>query len=423
MGRARVLLSNGNSKFQLTVAAAEAEKNGALEALLTAAYPKTVHLKWLSRLQLTNIAAIRRFILRKEAIRDEKIFVAIYSELFAQLATVVRNRFGRNPIEAFLNWLALWAYSLKAAKIIRLLDPNVYHFRSGYGLRSVAIANQKGIHTLCDHSIVHPAVLDEMIGGKSKKTRRHVSRFWSSVQKDLAAAKTILVNSDFVKKTFVDQGVPPERIEVVYWGVDDSFLSALPAVKETDLSSKTARLLFAGMFEDRKGGGVLADSVSGLDDVDWILDLCGLLDPVLRHKHSRFFSNPRVRYQGNLDRFTLANRMAASDVFVFPSLAEGSARVVFEAMAAGCYIITTENAGSIVKDGIHGELVSPGDSNGLRGAIRRAANNLERVRAIGQNNSNLVRTSFTQAKYGEVLLALYDSLISGKRQNGSSNGQ
>ena len=48
-----------------------------------------------------------------------------------------------------------------------------------------------------------------------------------------------------------------------------------------------------------------------------------------------------------------------------PASVEGSARVVFEALAAGCYVITTPNAGSIVKDEVHGALVEPGSADGL----------------------------------------------------------
>ena len=46
--------------------------------------------------------------------------------------------------------------------------------------------------------------------------------------------------------------------------------------------------------------------------------------------------------------------MSRAEVFVFPSLAEGSARVVAMAMAAGCYVITTPNSGSVVRDGAMG---------------------------------------------------------------------
>ena len=50
-------------------------------------------------------------------------------------------------------------------------------------------------------------------------------------------------------------------------------------------------------------------------------------------------------------------RMAAADVFVFPSLFEGSAVVTYEALASGLPSIVTPRAGSVVRDGIEGFLV------------------------------------------------------------------
>ena len=53
--------------------------------------------------------------------------------------------------------------------------------------------------------------------------------------------------------------------------------------------------------------------------------------------------------------------MAAADVFVFPSLFEGSAVVTYEALACGLPSIVTPNAGSVVRDGVDGFHVPAGD--------------------------------------------------------------
>ena len=105
--------------------------------------------------------------------------------------------------------------------------------------------------------------------------------------------------------------------------------------------------------------------------------------------------------------------MAAADVFVFPTLAEGSARVVFEAMAAGCFVVTTANAGSIVEDGVHGRLVAPGDPMALAAALRATAGDRETVARIGRANAALVARDYRQAEYGTRLFELYERLSRG----------
>src|SRR5207253_238786 len=96
--------------------------------------------------------------------------------------------------------------------------------------------------------------------------------------------------------------------------------------------------------------------------------------------------------------------------FVFPSLAEGSARVVFEALACGCYVVTTPNAGSIVEDGLHGALVAADAPGPLRDAVAAAAADRERIAAIGDANAGLIASRYRQADYGDALAALYARL-------------
>ena len=53
--------------------------------------------------------------------------------------------------------------------------------------------------------------------------------------------------------------------------------------------------------------------------------------------------------------------MASADVFVFPSLFEGSAVVTYEALAAGLPSVVTPSAGSVVRDGVEGFIVPRGE--------------------------------------------------------------
>jgi glycosyltransferase involved in cell wall biosynthesis len=66
--------------------------------------------------------------------------------------------------------------------------------------------------------------------------------------------------------------------------------------------------------------------------------------------------------------------MAAADVFVFPSLFEGSAVVTYEALACGLPCVVTPAAGSVVRDGVEGFLVEPRDVNGLAQRMEQLGN-------------------------------------------------
>jgi glycosyltransferase involved in cell wall biosynthesis len=212
-------------------------------------------------------------------------------------------------------------------------------------------------------------------------------------------------------------GIPQERIFVVYLGIDEKFFSLIPqlAVK------KPLSMLYAGGIEARKGIFTLISSMSNLRGT-YHLNVAGGISPEAKKNPvlMDFFSNSKVNYLGGLSRSGLAQLMADSSIFVFPSYCEGSARVIFEAMSAGCFVITTPNSGSIVKHGEHGFLVPPGDVIALTAAIEDALANPEMIAKIGKRNSELVRTQYRQKDYALKVANVYDTILDNFQNQGVS---
>ncbi len=103
--------------------------------------------------------------------------------------------------------------------------------------------------------------------------------------------------------------------------------------------------------------------------------------------------------------------MIRAPIFVFPSYCEGSARVIFAAMACGCFIITTPNSGSIVRHMEHGLLVPAGDATALAQAIAWARESPDFVAKIGWLNSCLVRAEYRQDQYADKIRTVYRSIL------------
>ena len=61
----------------------------------------------------------------------------------------------------------------------------------------------------------------------------------------------------------------------------------------------------------------------------------------------------------------MADLYAWADVFLLPFICEGSAMVTYEALSWGLPVITTHNAGSIVRDTVDGWLVPYRDSEAI----------------------------------------------------------
>jgi glycosyltransferase involved in cell wall biosynthesis len=410
-----VIISNGHSKFILATAAAEAYKRSLLDGFITAGYPTKKIKTAIKLLRLGQFRPMRRLIDREEALPEQLVRPIWTSELIGQASGLLRRVNATRGVAEAVENCALKVYGHYAAGVVEQVDSKIYHYRSGYGHESVQIAKRKGMIALCDHSIAHPALLEYLVrnGGHlpEKGYSRPISQFWRTVLQDINQADSVVVNSDFVIETFINQGWDPRRVHVAYTGVDDEFLNAIPERKYVTDPGTPTRLLFAGELSPRKGAEQLLEALERISDLQWRLEIVGELHPAIIRKFASFLKNERVALAGFIPRIELAHRMSAADVFLFPSLAEGSARVVFMALACGCYVVTTPNSGSIAVDGVHGALIPPGNVDALEAAIRRIIKNRYRVEQVGRSNAAVIRSRFRQTDYGDALFGIYTRLL------------
>jgi glycosyltransferase involved in cell wall biosynthesis len=401
-----VIISNGFSKFHLSLAASEANRRQLLSSFLTGAYPTPLVRKMLSLPYLRTNAKANRLMARQEQIPDGLIHTFFVPEA---LYTLGVHRHSESTIaDSFRSYARSAIHHVERAAAE---GARVYHFRSGFGGDSIEVARKHGMFVLCDHASVHPSLSEGFVVNMGRmpdhQEKRNVGPFFRLCLSDLERADAVLVNSSFAKDTFIYAGHRRSPVHVIYLGVDDAFFDHVPERKN---ATNEVRLLFAGTFAKGKGAETLIDALERLDDIPWRLEVAGPISADMAGGSRGFFANPHVKYLGNLSRQDLASAMAMADVFVFPSLHEGSARVVFEALACGCYVITTPNSGSIVEDGVHGAIVPPGESGALAEAIEYAYQHRDKVSEIGRNNAFCVRMKYRQRGYGDQLSALYKEL-------------
>jgi starch synthase len=181
---------------------------------------------------------------------------------------------------------------------------------------------------------------------KLKDSQRHMQ--WKD--EELRLADFVFVPSRHVQRTLANV-VPNEKIRVVSYG-------APPVRQKKQVSldpNQPLKVLFVGALTQRKGIGYLLDAIDMLgSQVE--LTIVG----------KRFSPNPRVddacnrwRWFETLPHSEILDLMQRADVLVLPSLAEGCALVVPEALACGLPVIVTPNTGSLeyVLDGREGFVV------------------------------------------------------------------
>jgi len=278
----------------------------------------------------------------------------------------------------------------------RQLDScDVFHGWSGYNLRTLQQAKQQGTITILDRALAHPAYLDELMQEEANiwKTPFQPARTTKRVQQEIAAADVVFIPSEFVYQTFQAEGVPTEKLIQIPFGVDTNRFQPNPIEKPP---SEPFRILFVGHVSVRKGVPYLLEAWEQLKWKQAELWLIGSnkLPADIRNRYQHL---PNVYYKGYVpDPVTLFQQ---ADVFVFPSIAEGSALVTYEALASGLPIITTLNAGSVVQDTKQGYIVPIRDTTAIVERLEEIRSNQVLRQELGEYARQRAE-EFSWEKYG-----------------------
>lgn len=203
-------------------------------------------------------------------------------------------------------------------------------------------------------------------------------RFLARVQDELELADRILVPSEFVRNDLVARGVAASKIDIVPYGVDiDRFVPGNGG-RTTSLLS----VLYVGQVGYRKGLHHLIEALRLPAARSSRLTVVG---PITTGGRDVLASAEGVAYLGRIDQERLAAVYAGADVFVLPSLAEGMALVVLEAMSAGLPVIVTPETGygGIVRDGVEGFIVPPRDAEAIADRLNCLASSPELCAVMG----------------------------------------
>ena len=142
------------------------------------------------------------------------------------------------------------------------------------------------------------------------------------------------------------------------------------------------RLLYVGRIAPEKGVEVLLDAFarirSALSERRPLLTLAGydyrggVYGEEFRRRVEASPLGASVTFAGHVPYGpALFDLYDAHDVLVLPSFTEGFPQVVLEAMARGLPVVATSVGGvpRVLKDGVNGRLVAPGDPEGLAAAL------------------------------------------------------
>jgi starch synthase len=307
------------------------------------------------------------------------------------------------------------------AQLARMIDrarPEVLLAFSDVGsMAALPLCRRLGIKTIV--SMVHGDVREEqelleredvfspefmpIYLGSSNLDRTLLAWLHERRLRDLALADRVLVPSDHIAETLVRYGTPVGKIRVIPYAADCRRFR--PSGEKQHRHGCT--FLFAGGISQRKGIKYLLEAWRRIRRPGWQLQLLGPLPANLGPLEPYL---DLVEPLGRVSQSEMPARMAAADVFVFPSLFEGSAVVTYEALATGLPSVVTPSAGSIVRDGVEGFVVPPSQVDLLARRMEQLGNDPE-LRARMARAARSRALAFDWPHYHERLDMAVDDLL------------
>jgi len=175
-------------------------------------------------------------------------------------------------------------------------------------------------------------------------------------------------------------------------------------------------VLFVGRLERRKGVDVLVRAFSTVAPryPGWRLRLVGAgTEPAAWVCEQTRNSNERVEMIGRLEGAALARAYQQAGVVAVPSRWDNTPAVCLEAMVHGRPVIASRCGGipEMVRDGMEGVLVEPGNVAQLACALERLMQDQSLRHHMGQAARARVETCFSLDKVAQLTLQVYQTVV------------
>lgn len=295
-----------------------------------------------------------------------------------------------------------------ASKYLTKCD--IFHGWNGHCLTSLKVAKKMGAVTIVERASSHPLTYERILREEYLRWGIKIEPIDPAVKsrllKEIEFADYVTAPSDFAFQSHLENGVPWEKILKIPFGGTLPAKGVQGAPRYRNESQKF-NAVFVGQVGIRKGvlGLLAAWKKLNLKDAD--LYLLGYEEEVAKKILNQFRGVPGVHFEGYKDPKPY---YAKADVFIFPSLEEGSALVNYEAMSFGLPIITTFNSGSVIKDGEDGFLVQVGNTEALSEKIKYFYDRPSEARKMGENARKKIEY-YSWERYGDNLVAAYGKVL------------
>src|SRR6202050_302273 len=290
----------------------------------------------------------------------------------------------------------------------------IFHGWMGMSLATLQVAKRQGALTLIENAGRHPQHWHQAT--QEEYDRFHIPpkqrqpllspRMIRRMEREYELCDRIAVPSSLAYRSFAEFGLG-HKTTVVLLGADTQLFSPQPRSEPARLF----RACFVGRVELAKGVGYLLQAWKRLGLPNAELVLVGEVKPEM-NSVLRSHADSTVRMTGILPHDQVAAQDRKSDIFIMPSVNEGLAQVMLEAMASGLPVVASDLSGAddCVTEGKEGFIVPARNVDRLAEAILWCYQHPDEICAMGLAARARIESQFTLDHYNQRQIALYRSL-------------
>ncbi len=301
---------------------------------------------------------------------------------------------------------------------------DIVHAWPGAALETLKTARELGIPTVLERPNTHTRYAYrvvqeecERIGVPLPPGSEHAydAAVLQREEAEFRLADRLLCPSDFVVRTFIDEGFPGAQLARHMYGVDERVFYADPG---NGAESAGLRVIFVGLCAVRKGLHLALEAwlKSSASQMGTFM-IAGSFIPKYEEKLKPMLEHPSVRVLRH--RNDVPELLRRSDILVLPSIEEGSSLVCAEAIASGCVPLVSNVSSASCRHMENSLVHDVGDVGTLTEHLNRLDADRGLLRKLRANGMRDV-PQMTWDAAGERLLQVYRDVIASKPRNSVS---
>lgn len=305
----------------------------------------------------------------------------------------------------------------KSNELIDRHNYDVVHVLQDYCNSSIRYAKSKNKVIVYEHIIAFDTTIEKYINDEVNKwgfSNEYINRNYnkekiSKAKENIMIVDYILCPSKFVTKTLESEfgkEILDKIIEIPYGADTEKF-----NYRERSYCNDKLEILCVSRVTLTKGTKYLIEAMKKLRNEKINLTYIGMPSDEEDYKlvdELKHLEN--VNYIPNVPHSEIKKYFSRADIFVLPSLIEGSALSIYEALASGLPCIVTSNSGSVITNGKEGFIVEPQSTEQLAEKIDFCNKNRECLKSM----SLLARETslkYTWDNYSNNIRKVYDNII------------